>query len=124
VAASRLASCPPPVRFVAQVRGTTSATSPPLGKSRDSVVDSPNMKTLVLGLLLTLSAFAQKIDVESDQSVVFSRFKTFTLKPGRLNSKNPALNSLTRILTCSPPRQVNGKRPLLTFAGQNGIDPR
>src|SRR5580700_329441 len=51
------------------------------------------MKTLVLGLLLTLSAFAQKINVESDPSADFSRFKTFTLKPGRLNSQNPALNS-------------------------------
>jgi hypothetical protein len=51
------------------------------------------MKTLVLGLLMAASAFAQKIDVESDQAVDFSRFRTFAIREGRLNSKNPALNS-------------------------------
>ena len=39
-----------------------------------------------------LAAFAQKVRIESDPAVVFSKFRTFTLLPGRLNSTNPALN--------------------------------
>ena len=51
------------------------------------------MKSLVLPLLFALSAFAQKVEIESDPAVDFSRFRTFTIKEGRLNSKNPSLNS-------------------------------
>src|ERR1017187_7000258 len=51
------------------------------------------MKLLILSLLGVLGAFAQKIEVEFDQSVDFSRFKTFAIKDGRLNSKNPSLNN-------------------------------
>ncbi|HTX37981.1 MAG TPA: DUF4136 domain-containing protein [Bryobacteraceae bacterium] len=55
------------------------------------------MKLLALGLLMALSALAQKIEIESDQAVDFSRFKTFAIRQGRLNSRNPSLNSeLTR----------------------------
>jgi hypothetical protein len=36
---------------------------------------------------------AQKVTVEFDQTVDFTRFKTFAIRDGRLNSKNPALNS-------------------------------
>jgi hypothetical protein len=49
---------------------------------------------LALGLILiTLPAFAQKVEIESDQSADFSKFKTFAIRDGRLNSKNPSLNS-------------------------------
>jgi hypothetical protein len=51
------------------------------------------MKILTLGLLIALSALAQKIEIESDQTVDFSRFRTFAIRDGRLNSKNPSLNS-------------------------------
>src|SRR5438874_3710999 len=51
------------------------------------------MKTVILGLLAALLAFAQKIEMESDQAVDFSKFKTFAIRDGRLNSKNPSLNS-------------------------------
>jgi hypothetical protein len=51
------------------------------------------MKTLAVGLLIALSAVAQKIEIESDQTVDFSRFRTFAIRDGRLNSKNPSLNS-------------------------------
>jgi hypothetical protein len=51
------------------------------------------MKVLVLGVLFALGALAQKVEVESDQAVDFSKFKTFTIKEGRLNSKNPSLSS-------------------------------
>jgi len=51
------------------------------------------MKLAGLLLILATGAFAQKIEVEFDQSVDFSKFKTFTIRGGRLNSKNPSLNS-------------------------------
>jgi hypothetical protein len=51
------------------------------------------MKTLALGFLVVLSAFAQKIEIESDPGVDFSKFKTFAIRQGRLNSKNPSLNN-------------------------------
>ncbi len=50
------------------------------------------MKCVILGLLFGLSALAQKIQIESDPAVDFSKFKTFTIKQGNLNSQNPALN--------------------------------
>jgi hypothetical protein len=51
------------------------------------------MKTFALALLFACSAFAQKIEIESDPSVDFSRFKTFAIRDARLNSTNPSLNS-------------------------------
>jgi hypothetical protein len=52
------------------------------------------MKTLILGIALGAAslATAQKINMESDQAVDFSRFKTFAIRAAVLNSKNPALN--------------------------------
>ena len=37
------------------------------------------MKLLVLGLLTIAGAFAQKIEIEFDQSIDFSKFKTFAI---------------------------------------------
>ena len=51
------------------------------------------MKTVALTFLLALGAFAQKIEIESDDAVDFSRFKSFAIRDGRLNSNNPSLNS-------------------------------
>ena len=51
------------------------------------------MKLLALGFLVTLAVFAQKIEIESDQAVDFSKFKTFAIRGAQLNSKNPSLNS-------------------------------
>jgi hypothetical protein len=51
------------------------------------------MRTLLLCVLLSSCAFAQKIQIESDAAVDFSRFKTFAIRDASLNSKNPALNS-------------------------------
>ena len=50
------------------------------------------MKILCLGLLLSLTALAQKIHIESDPAADFTKYKTFTIGEGRLNSKNPMLN--------------------------------
>jgi hypothetical protein len=51
------------------------------------------MRFLVLGFLLAVTAHAQKIEVEFDQNVQFSQFKTFAIREGKLNSKDPSLNS-------------------------------
>jgi hypothetical protein len=48
---------------------------------------------LLLNLLGGHGAFAQKVTVEFDQPVNFSKHKTFAIRDGQLNSKNPALNS-------------------------------
>ncbi len=37
--------------------------------------------------------FAQKINTEFDQSANFAKYKTFAIRGGQFNSKNPALNS-------------------------------
>ena len=51
------------------------------------------MKRFISGLLLVAgAALAQKVQIESDPAIDFSKFKTFTIREGRLNSKNPALN--------------------------------
>ena len=51
------------------------------------------MRMLILALVAVQSAFAQKVTVEFDQSVDFMKYKTFAIRDGALNSKNPALNS-------------------------------
>jgi hypothetical protein len=48
---------------------------------------------LVVGLLAVHGARAQKITMEFDQTIDFSKYKTFAIRDGRLNSANPALNS-------------------------------
>jgi hypothetical protein len=51
------------------------------------------MKVLILSLLAALGAYAQNVTVEFDPATDFSHFKTFAIRDGQLNSKNPALNS-------------------------------
>lgn len=50
------------------------------------------MKTIALGLLGACIALAQQINIESDQAVDFSKFRTFAIRAAQLNSKNPSLN--------------------------------
>jgi hypothetical protein len=47
---------------------------------------------LIATMALTPSSFAQKITVEFDRNADFSKYKTFAIRGGELNSKNPALN--------------------------------
>ena len=56
------------------------------------------MKLLMLLCLLAAGQMqAQKVDIESDESADFSRYKTFRIGEGQLKAKAPALNSdLTR----------------------------
>jgi hypothetical protein len=50
------------------------------------------MKVIAAAVFLAAGAFAQKIDMQFDQAVDFSKFKTFAIREGVLNSKNPALS--------------------------------
>ena len=80
------------------------------------------MKILLLALLAALSAFAQKVTVEFDQAVDFSSYKTFAIRGGQLNSRNPALNSelikkridadIERFLTARGLTMVSGRSDL------------
>src|SRR5271165_3868648 len=51
------------------------------------------LSALVLSLLGTHGAFAQKVTVEFDRAADFSKYRTFAIRNGQLNSKNAALNS-------------------------------
>jgi len=51
------------------------------------------MGILLLGLLAAHGVFAQKITVEFDRAADFSKYKTFAIRDGQLNSRSPALNS-------------------------------
>src|ERR1700686_97190 len=77
---------------------------------------------LILSLLAAFGAFAQKITTEFDSAVDFAKFKTFAIRGGQLNSKNPALNSelvkkridddIARELTAKGLMQVSGQADL------------
>jgi len=51
------------------------------------------VKILFFSLLGAAAAWGQKVTIEFDQAADFSRYKTFAIRDGQLNSKNPALNS-------------------------------
>jgi len=77
---------------------------------------------LVLSLFAAHSAFAQKVTMEFDQAADFSKYKTFAIRAGELNSKNPALNSdlvkkrigadIERYLTAKGLMEVSGPSDL------------
>jgi hypothetical protein len=78
--------------------------------------------TLILSLLAAHAAFAQKVTMEFDQAADFSKYKTFAIRAGELNSKNPALNSdlvkkridvdINRYLTAKGLTEVSGPSDL------------
>lgn len=51
------------------------------------------MKFFFFAIFAASMAFGQKITIEFDKSADFSRYHTFTLAGGQLNSRNPELNS-------------------------------
>jgi hypothetical protein len=51
------------------------------------------IQVLILCSLAAPAALAQKVTVEFDQAAPFSDYKTFAIRGGELNSKNPALDS-------------------------------
>jgi hypothetical protein len=80
------------------------------------------MRILLLASFAVAGAFAQKVTVEFDQAADFSKYKTFAIRDGQLNSKNPALNSelikkridadIERDLTARGLTMVSGKSDL------------
>jgi hypothetical protein len=80
------------------------------------------MMILILGSLAAQGAWAQKITMEFDQAADFSKYKTFNIRDGQLNSGNPALNSplvkkqieadIERYLTAKGLTQVTGPSDL------------
>src|ERR1700694_4813228 len=57
------------------------------------MLKSQIMKALGIALLFAFAAFAQRVTVEFDQAVDFTKYKTFAIRASQLNSKNAALNS-------------------------------
>lgn len=51
------------------------------------------MRIALVVLFAASGAFPQNINIEFDQSTDFSKFKTFAIRDGQLNSRNPSLNS-------------------------------
>jgi hypothetical protein len=95
----------------------------------------PFMKIFVAMALVAVGASAQKVTVEFDESVDFSKFKTFAIRNGQLNSKNPALNSelikkkidadIVRYLSARGLEQTEGKSDLnvrYTFGSSRKIE--
>jgi len=52
-----------------------------------------SIAVFALFLFAAHGAFAQKVTMEFDQSIDFSKYKTFAIRESQLNSKNAALNS-------------------------------
>jgi Domain of unknown function (DUF4136) len=51
------------------------------------------IKLALVAMLAAQAARAQKVTVEFDKAADFSKFKTFAIRGGQLNSRSPALNS-------------------------------
>jgi hypothetical protein len=80
------------------------------------------MKVLAVGLLCVFGAFAQKVEIESDQGADFTRYHSFAIRDGRLNSKNPSLNStlVRKRIDADIQKALEAKG--LTFVGQGRSD--
>ncbi len=48
---------------------------------------------VIVSLLAAHGTLAQKVTMEFDQAADFSKYRTFAIRDGRLNSKNAALDS-------------------------------
>ena len=80
------------------------------------------MALAVLSLVGAHGTFAQKVTVEFDQAADFSKYETFAIRDGQLNSRNPALNSdlvkkridagIGKYLTVKGLTEVSGKSDL------------
>ena len=75
-----------------------------------------------MAALAAALTWAQKITVEFDQAADFTKYRTFAIRDGQLNSRNPALNSelvkkridadITRYLTARGLEVTTGKSDL------------
>jgi hypothetical protein len=84
------------------------------------------MRTVALGFLVALAAFAQKIEVESDATADFSKYKTFAIRDGRLNSTNPSLNSelVRKRLDADIQKYMAAKGLILAASGPSDLNVR
>lgn len=84
------------------------------------------MKLLFLATLSVLSVLAQNVTVEFDPAVDFSRFKTFAIRDGQLNSKNPALNSelVKKRIEAAIERDLTAKGLTMVASGKSDLNLR
>jgi hypothetical protein len=83
------------------------------------------MRVLLLILLAALGASAQKVTIEFDQAADFSKYKTFAIRSGQLNSRNPALNSeLTKKRIDADIERGLTARGLVTVSGPSDLNVR
>jgi hypothetical protein len=96
------------------------------------------MRIVLLTLLATLSAYAQKVSIEFDPGANFGNYHTFAIREGQLNSRNPRLNSelikkriefdIQRDLSARGLAMVGGPGPAdlnvhYTFGAARGVRP-
>lgn len=83
------------------------------------------MRMLTLTLFAALGAFAQNITVEFDPATDFSHFKTFAIRDGQLNSRNPALNSelVKKRIEAAIERNLTAKG-LMVVSGRSDLNVR
>lgn len=65
-------------------------------RAHNSTITSNLIRHSLLAMMafaFCTSGFAQKVTMEFDQNADFSPYKTFAIRNGQLNSRNPALNS-------------------------------
>jgi len=83
------------------------------------------LPALILTLLLARGALAQKVTMEFDQATDFAKFKTFAIREGQLNSRNPALNSeLVKKKIEDDIRQLLGKKGLTEVSSAPDLNVR
>jgi len=89
------------------------------------VIKSRIMRAFLLIFLTASSVIAQKITIEFDQTVDFSKYRTFAIRDGQLNSKNPALNSelVKKQIDAEIVRHLSA-RGLQMVAGQTDLNVR
>jgi hypothetical protein len=82
----------------------------------------PAALACLAALFLAQGALAQKVTIEFDRAADFSKYHTFAIRDGQLDSRNPALNSelvrnhleadIARALTAKGLTEVSGKPDL------------
>lgn len=84
------------------------------------------MKSLVLGVMVASVAFAQKVTVEFDSAADFSGYKTFAIRDGQLNSRNPALDSelVTKQIEADIAKDLAARGLTLVTAGPADLNVR
>ena len=87
---------------------------------------SLGMKALIVSLLAAHGAFAQKVTVEFDQAADFTRYKTFAIRAGQLNSRNPALNSelVKKQIEADIQRDLSARGLIMVLTGPSDLNVR